>query len=311
MYWRTVRFIFVGPYGVRAGWRLCVFGVVLLILLLITACGMVLSRVRPPDLGSGAAMPIPVIIIEGISAFDAITATVLSWLVFNRDRTWARLGFPLTGVDIKQAIPGFAVGMGTLVLLVLAQAGAGAMHIRLDAARDSALFGLGWLAAHCLVAVFEEVLSRGYFLSTLSDGIGFWPAAGLSSLGFGALHLGNPGESWLGILGTVAMGLVLCLAVRRTGTLWLGIGIHAGWNWAESYLMGALNSGTASVGHLFTVTPHGWQWLSGGAAGPEGSALGPPIVGLIALIIHRCWPMVRFLTAREAEVRAFSAVSPA
>jgi len=61
----------------------------------------------------------------------------------------------------------------------------------------------------------------------IADGIGFWPAAILLSILFGAIHLGNPGEGWVGAAAVVMIGLVFALTLRRTGNLWLAVGWHA------------------------------------------------------------------------------------
>jgi membrane protease YdiL (CAAX protease family) len=39
-----------------------------------------------------------------------------------------------------------------------------------------------------LIGLSEEITFRGYFLYTLADGIGFWAAAIINAIGFGALH---------------------------------------------------------------------------------------------------------------------------
>jgi membrane protease YdiL (CAAX protease family) len=64
--------------------------------------------------------------------------------------------------------------------------------------------------------LFEESLLRGYLQSTLSRGIGFWWAALALSFGFGASHLPNRGESPIGILSVVGIGMVFCLSLWLT-----------------------------------------------------------------------------------------------
>jgi hypothetical protein len=76
-------------------------------------------------------------------------------------------------------------------------------------------------------------------------------------LGFGALHLPNRGESPIGILSVVGIGMVFCLSLWLTKSLYWAVGLHAGWDWAESYLYGVSNSGQVSSGHLFATHPSG------------------------------------------------------
>ena len=87
-------------------------------------------------------------------------------------------------------------------------------------ARRAALkFAVFWAAFFLIVGFYEEFFTRGYTQFTLTEGVGFWPAAILLSLGFGALHLENPGENWVGILAAMLIGFFFCLTLRRTGNL--------------------------------------------------------------------------------------------
>src|SRR5262249_10164695 len=119
----------------------------------------------------------------------------------------------------------------------------------------------------------EEFHYRSYGLYTLTQSIGFWPTAVLSSAIFGYSHIGNPGENWLGIFNAGAGGLLFCLLLRRSGNLWMPIGFHASWDWAQSYFYGIPDSGRTLPGRLFGGSFSGPAWLTGGTVGPEGSLL--------------------------------------
>jgi len=110
----------------------------------------------------------------------------------------------------------------------------------------------------------------------------FWQAAWVTSTVFGLYHTMNNGENWVGVFAASAVGFVFCLSVRLTGSAWWAIGCHAAWDWAETFLYGAADSGLQGQGHLFTASPSGNPLWSGGADGPEGSLL---VVGVILLLI--------------------------
>lgn len=133
--------------------------------------------------------------------------------------------------------------------------------------------GVRWAFAFLAVAALEELLFRGYALSTLARGIGFWPASVSLSLLFTAAHIRNAGETGMGLTAVFLFGMLFCAIVQRTGALWLGIGIHAGWDWAQSFLFGVPDSGTIARGRAIAPTFSGFIWLTGGTAGPEGSAI--------------------------------------
>jgi hypothetical protein len=142
-------------------------------------------------------------------------------------------------------------------------------------------YALLWAAAFIMVGFFEEFLFRGYPQFTLASGIGFWPAAFLLSGLFWLGHMGNPGETWVGGLATALAALVFCVSLRLTGNLWFAIGLHAAWDWAETYFFGVADSGMPANGHLLNTTLSGNKWMTGGTVGPEGSVVELVIVSAV------------------------------
>jgi len=134
-------------------------------------------------------------------------------------------------------------------------------------------FAAFWAVFFLLVALFEEFAFRGYTLFTVTQTAAFWPSALLSSVIFVCTHRGNAGETWIGALGAGAIGLFFCFTLRRTGNLWFAVGVHASWDWAQSFLYGVPDSGAIVPGHLLRASFHGPVWLTGGTVGPEGSVL--------------------------------------
>jgi membrane protease YdiL (CAAX protease family) len=147
-----------------------------------------------------------------------------------------------------------------------------------------------WAVVFVFVGLFEEFLFRGYTQYTLGESIGFWPAAVLLSCSFGAVHLGNPGEGWVGAAGVVTIGVIFAFALRRTGNLWLCVGWHASFDFGETFLYSVPNSGIVFEGHLSNASLHGAKWLTGGAVGPEGSIFSFLTMGILAFAIHLLFP---------------------
>jgi membrane protease YdiL (CAAX protease family) len=111
------------------------------------------------------------------------------------------------------------------------------------------------------------------------------------------VHLLNGGESLIGISAAGLIGLVFCLSLWRSGSLWWAIGFHTAWDWAQSFLYGVPDSGTLAEGHLMATHPTGHTVFSGGNTGPEGSLLVFPIVVLAALVVFLTIPKRRSGTA--------------
>ena len=232
-------------------------------------------------------------VFESASLVCVATATGL--MAKFEGRTFGTYGF-----SAHRSLRNFAVGLVTgaalLSFLVIALRASGLLvfDARLLFGRDIFRDGLIWAAGFLLVALAEEMLLRGYLQFTLTralrslflrllsplqaDRAGFWASAIILSIAFGYSHVGNPGESPLGLVDAALVGLVFCLSLWRTGSLWWAIGFHAAWDWAQSFLYGVADSGLMVRGHLFATHPVGRPILSGGLTGPEGSALLLPIL---------------------------------
>lgn len=151
-------------------------------------------------------------------------------------------------------------------------------------------FAFLWAAVFLAVGFYEEFYLRGYAQFTLTMGMGFWPAAFLLSVLFGALHLGNPGETKFGLFQIVLIGLFFCFTLWRTGTLWFAVGFHAAWDWAQSFFYGTPDSGILAQGRLLHSSSAGPDWLTGGTVGPEGSVLLIPLLLFLCLLFHFAFP---------------------
>jgi membrane protease YdiL (CAAX protease family) len=165
---------------------------------------------------------------------------------------------------------------------------------------EVARWGGLWFGAFLCVGLSEEYLFRGYTQYTLTRGIGFWPAAVILSVLFGAGHLFNPGESYLGIAGVVGTGLLFAFTLRRTGNLWLAVGWHASFDFGETFLYSVPDSGMVFAHHLSNARLQGAAWLTGGSVGPEGSVLGFVTLGIMAFAVHLLFPAKKTEKAQQS-----------
>jgi hypothetical protein len=79
---------------------------------------------------------------------------------------------------------------------------------------------------------------------------------------------------------------MLSYVIWRTGSLAMAFGVHAAWDWAQSFFYGTADSGLHSQGYLLSSHSSGSAWLSGGTAGPEGSVFAIPVTVLVAVAVH-------------------------
>ena len=299
--------IFLGDDGLRAGWSVLLF--LLLVALLSALVNGIMAHLtpRPAQAALTILTPRSSILRDGIGF--AVMAAAAAIMAIVERRPFRRYG--LSG---PRAVKDFLIGLGWgitfLSLLVGALLLLGGMHFNGVILPGSAAvtYGLKWLLAFVCVGLLEEFFFRGYLQFTIARGvagvaralnpeqththaIAFWTAAGLlSMLLFALLHTGNGGETVLGILAVAAAGSVFAFSLWRTGTLWWAIGFHTAWDWAQTYLYGTPDSGLHAVGHLLNTQPTGAAWLSGGNDGPEGSLLVLPTLALAALVIHLTLP---------------------
>jgi len=272
----------------RAGWRLLVY---LLFFVLFALAGNFLAVVLhfplPPGTGLTATS---VLVQEGVGMIAALAAAAIMGLL--ESRPFGGYGLPRAVAFRARFWQGATWGIAMIAgILSLIRAFGGFSFGEL-ALRGPALWGYAtlWGAAFLCVSLSEEFLFRGYTQFTLATGIGFWPAATALSAAFASLHLANPGEDKIGVLGVFAIGMFFCLTLRRTGNLWFAVGLHAAFDWGETFLFSVPNSGIVAPGHLLNSSFHGPVWLTGGTVGPEGSVMAFAVVGLAAVLFVIVYP---------------------
>lgn len=93
-------------------------------------------------------------------------------------------------------------------------------------AKEGAALLIASAALTCVVApICEEVLFRGFIFTSLRNWRGPWPAAVLTALLFGLVHATSaPGAD---LLPLAALGFLLCVLYRATGSLYPCIAAHA------------------------------------------------------------------------------------
>ena len=266
--------MFAGPDGLRAGWRLVLY--LVMWRLLRVALGILLEKIDPHV---QIKLWLDLITELGSFVIVAVPAVVMGWI---EKREFGEYGLPLRRAFGKSFWMGAGWGVVAITALMVGIGGVGDFSLGGFALHGGRVlkFAVFWGVFFLVVGLFEEFLARGYTQFTLTQGIGFWPSALVLSGFFTFLHVGNPGETWVGLLAVAAIGLFLCLTLRRTGNLWFAVGFHAAWDWGESYLYSVPDSGGISPGHLLHSSFHGSAWITGGSVGPEGSVL---VFAVIAL----------------------------
>ncbi|MGV8038992.1 MAG: lysostaphin resistance A-like protein [Thermoanaerobaculaceae bacterium] len=240
---------------------------------------------------SGAVRAPEAVLIKGVvglllgipAAFGAVR------FLWRRSAAWMGLGMRPRLLGI-----GAALGAALATQTVWVLAALDVAHVRVSelvgdpAGLTAALIGaLTW---SLFVATVEEVVFRGMITRELAARRG-WPlAAAAGGLVFAGMHplallpvLRPADAAWSAVAAAVASALFTALYVR-TGSLWLPIGCHWGWNLVLSGVFGATMSGHASPPAVLSTVLDGPLAVSGGGFGLEASIVAMVLMALAAAL---------------------------
>jgi hypothetical protein len=288
--------IFLNDRGLRAGWRLAIYVILMICLFLLSSLLLYFVLGQDKVQAQAHATTVPSAGMQFVAEAGSFLLFLLAAFIMSRieRRNVGVYGLPLKGAKAVQRFVTGYVLWGFLPLFVCLSVlyvchvydfGQMVLH-----GADIWIWGLKWLAVFIFVGLGEEYLLRGYTLYTLADGIGFWPAAILMAALFGLGHARNSGETRIGLVATVVFAVFASVTLRYTGNLWLAVGAHAGWDWGQSFFFGVNDSGLQFPGHLLNPSTHGPDWLTGGTVGPEGSVVTLvlwAVMSLIVVLIYR------------------------
>jgi len=180
---------------------------------------------------------------EVVLALAGIVTLALMSRVIER-RSLAEVGLGHHGL-LRHTSLGFGIATATLLLITLVLELADSLGV-IGATPDDDLaynsiywqqLGIfGYLAAAfvftCFIAVFEEIMFRGFLFRILEEGLGSWLALAISALLFGMIHMTNYSSdaSLISVMPQIALGLSLAAAYMLTRKLWLSIGFHWAWD---------------------------------------------------------------------------------
>jgi membrane protease YdiL (CAAX protease family) len=268
----TLRTLFIGPQGLRAGWGLLIY------LVLFNGMGALLFLVLQRVLNIPDNPPWTAGLILGGEAVQLVFALAATAILGKIEkRSLAAYGVALRAALGKLFWEGALWGLLSISAVIGMMALAGGYTVSGLAIHGAAAFSstILWALAFLFIGLYEEIYFRGYPLAALTRGLGFWPAALFLSLVFGALHyFQKPMETWMDFASVTLIGLFFCLAIRRTGDVWFAIGWHFAYNFGSMFLFGGPNTGNQGKpipGHLLDSAFHGPTWLTGGPMGPEAS----------------------------------------
>ena len=299
-----LRNAFIGPEGLRSGWRFLLYLIAFFALL--AAVSFTIRLLFRPHVHK--TPPLWTFLVGELASLAAALTPAFFFARYE-NRPFGAYGLPRQGAFARQFWAGVLWGIGAISLLLVVMHGIHTFDFGGLAEHGLRIlkFGAFYAVLFLCVGLFEEFVTRGYTQFTLAQGMGFWPAALLLSVAFGALHfpqenaLGDRWTAWAGALAAGCMALFFCLTLRRTGALWFAVGMHASWDWGESFLYSVPDSGTLAPGHLLRSSFHGRPWLTGGPVGPEGSVLVFVVIAVLWVVFDRVYPARKGISETQLE----------
>lgn len=246
-------------------------------------------------------------LVGSLASLLAVFASL--WLAgrFLDRRPFRDFGLRLSGGWVVDLFFGMFLGALLMTGIFLIQWSAGWVSVTgafetMEPGTQFALAILLPVGIFVCVGIYEEMLSRGYQLRNVAEGLNY-PAIGpraavvaawvLSSTVFGLLHLFNPNASLLSTFNIALAGLLLGAGYVLTGELAIPIGLHITWNFFQGNVYGFPVSGLNPLGATFLTTKQsGPEIWTGGAFGPEAGLLGLAAT-LAGILLIMLWVKVR------------------
>lgn len=212
-------------------------------------------------------------------------------------KTFPTLDFRSVFVTKENALSGFL--KGSLIGFLMIGLCGGVLwlngNVVFAVGKISLILFLGYFLYFILVGLFEELMFRTLPLFIFAERYPIILAILLNGILFGAMHIANPGFTWLAMLNITLAGILFAIYTLQKRNLSWAVGIHFGWNFAQGILLGYKVSGTDAPG-LLTAKPIGNGYWSGGIFGIEGS-----FVCTIVLLVLIVYLMVRYPIAPVEE----------
>ena len=149
---------------------------------------------------------------------------------------------------------------------------------------------VGALVGAFVSAFAQELIFRAVIYRITEEWLGTWWALLISALLFGLIHLSSAGATIFSALSVALQaGVLLAAAYALTRRLWMALGIHMTWDFANDGIfgMGVAGQSGQSLHGLLQATLNGPKLLTGGALGIEASIITLVIMLIAGIIMLR------------------------
>ena len=235
------------------------------------------------------------ILLEGGMLLAVLTAAVIMLRLERRP-------FSDLGLSVKGHAKGLWYGFLMAVLLYLVGFGLSLVmgEVEVSGFQFRPLDLLGALLFFGLVALFEEILMRGYILGhLLHTRLNKFLSLFISAALFAFLHIFNPEIAFLPMINVVLAGMLLGASYLYTRNLCSPLSLHFFWNWIQGPILGYQVSGNNFMSTMLKLHMPEENVLNGGAFGFEGSLI-CTVLMIVCTILIVWWGEKRKAISLEA-----------
>ncbi|MBU9737238.1 CPBP family intramembrane glutamic endopeptidase [Diplocloster agilis] len=220
------------------------------------------------------------ILLQIITEAVLILVPIIMWRNIMK-RPTRELGLTTAGTPKKDCRAGMLLGIisCTIVFLITITVGGGHVVSWVPRITGPAII---WILIFILVAFGEEILTRGFIMSTLRRTRNIYIILLVPSVIFGLIHLSNPNVTLLSVTNIIIFGILFSYMYIKSGNIWMCIGYHFTWNTFQGIIYGMPVSGLNVPGFITTEFTQN-NLLNGGGFGIEGGIL-TTIVSILGII---------------------------
>jgi uncharacterized protein len=218
-----------------------------------------------------------------LSFLAVLVTTTLMVRAVDR-RPWRELGLGRLAASPSAFVNGLLIGAAAIGLTCAMLYLAGWLRIVPALPGSSLVAGVRVSGFLLVAALSEELLCRGYLLSSIRDALGMRGAVIATSVIFGLLHTLNPGVTVESVMLVMLAGVFLAAVRVVFDSLYAAWGAHMAWNWVMAVPLHAKVSGFQFEAPDYRAISTGPEWISGGAWGPEGGLAAA--VGMLAALAY-------------------------
>lgn len=187
------------------------------------------------------------------------------------------------GPAVKELPVGLILGFALYTACILILMAMGNFQIT---GTNAAIILLAGLATPLCTGVFEELVFRAGVFRIAEEWVGTWGAVIISSLVFGFVHMDNEAATMQGLISiSLWAGLLLSVCYILTRRMWVGIGLHAAWNYTQGSVYSGIVSGNGEMTGYFKSQIEGPDLLTGGSFGVEASVIALIVCSTAAIIM--------------------------